>query len=368
MTITRGPVKAGIKVGIYGTEGVGKTTFAARFPGAVFIDTEGSTKHMDVARFDPPESLGGVMDQLSYVLGHPDQIGTVVIDTVDWLEKYIFRAVCEEKKIQNIEDMGFGKGYVFAKQKMQGLLELLDLITQRGIHVVLVCHSMIRKFELPDEMGSYDRYMLKLNEKNIAPLVKEWVDILLFVNYQTDIVTDSDGKTKKGRGGQKRMMYANHSACWDAKNRFGLPDEMPFDYGQIAHLFGEAKPVEAVHTEEPAPAKAPEAKATVETVEKVPEVKKKAAQKAEWKPAPRTEDMTSDNPEKDQALATLWDRMQLCGVPDSAVLRAVVSEKGYYDIAVPVNEYDLDFIRDVLIEAWDQVNSLCQTKIHDLPF
>ena len=106
----------------------------------------------------------------------------------------------------------------------------------------------------------------------------------------------------------------------------------------------------------------------METVEKVPEVKKKAAKKAEWKPAPRTEDMTSDNPEKDQALATLWDRMQLCGVPDSAVLRAVVSEKGYYDIAVPVNEYDLDFIRDVLIEAWDQVNSLCQTKIHDLPF
>lgn len=367
MNISRGPVKTAIRVGIYGTEGVGKTTFAANFPGAVFIDTEGSTKHLDVARFDSPESLNDVLDQLNYVVGNPDKIGTVVIDTVDWLERLLFKAVCDEKKIQNIEDIGYGKGYVYAKQKMQGLLDLLDLIIARGIHVVLVCHSMIRKFELPDEMGSYDRYMLKLNEKNIAPLIKEWVDMLLFVNYKTDIVTAADGKTKKGKGGQKRVMYANHNACWDAKNRFGLPDEMPFDYGQIAHLFGESAPVEPVTVDEkkpePEPIKVPEKKATVQTVAKVPEPKKAAGT-----PMPRPDEMKSDNPEKDKALGQLWAKMQLSNVPDTAALRAVVSEKEYYDIAVPVNEYDLDFIRDVLIEAWDQVNGLCQSKIHDLPF
>ena len=50
MNITRGKVKTAIKMLVYGPEGVGKTTFAAQMPGAVFIDTEGSTKHMDVAR------------------------------------------------------------------------------------------------------------------------------------------------------------------------------------------------------------------------------------------------------------------------------------------------------------------------------
>ena len=362
MTISRGPVKTtGIKVGIYGTEGVGKTTFASQFPGAVFIDTEGSTRHMDVARFDAPESLKDVLEQLDYVVGHPDEIGTVVIDTVDWLEKFIFRAVCEEKSLKNIEDMGYGKGYVFAKQKLQGLLELLDLITKRGIHVVLVCHSMIRKFELPDEMGSYDRYMLKLNEKNIAPLIKEWVDMLLFVNYRTDIVTDADGKTKKGKGGQKRIMYANHSACWDAKNRFGLPDEMPFDYSQIAHLFGDAKPVEAVEI----PEKKPEtvsAKAIVEAVNNVPKPKKKES------PAPRPESMQSDDPEKDRLLGRLYSMMVTDGVEDPTVVQAVVAEKDYYDLTVPIRDYDKDFISDVLIEAWGQVKDLCLTKIHDLPF
>ena len=124
MNITRGPVKTAKKIGIYGPEGVGKSSYAANFPGAVFIDTEGSTKHMDVARFDPPVELGDVINDLNYVLANPKQFGTVVIDTVDWLEKLIFQAVCTEKKINNIEDLGYGKGYIYAKQKFQQILEI----------------------------------------------------------------------------------------------------------------------------------------------------------------------------------------------------------------------------------------------------
>ena len=94
MNITRGPVKkGGIKMLVYGTEGVGKTTFVANLPGCVFIDTEGSTRHMDVARFDDPQELCDVLEALNYVLGHPEDFGTVVIDTVDWLEKLIFTNV-----------------------------------------------------------------------------------------------------------------------------------------------------------------------------------------------------------------------------------------------------------------------------------
>lgn len=377
MNISRGPQKTAIRTCIYGVEGVGKTTFASNFPGCVFIDTEGSTKHMDVARFDAPESLNDVMDQLAWVLGNPEKIGTVVIDTVDWLERLIFKAVCDEKKIQNIEDIGYGKGYVYAKQKMQGILDILDQIIARGVHVVLVCHSMIRKFEQPDEMGSYDRYTLKLNEKNIAPIVKEWVDMLLFVNYKTDVITGSDGKTKKGKGGQKRVMYANHSACWDAKNRFGLPDEMPFEYDQIAHLFGEAKPVEAEEIPEERiepgeevilPHIRKDAPAEVAKVASVPDAAGKKPKKISQTPAERPDYMKSDNPEKDAMLQKLWDLMIRDGVEDPTIVQAVVAEKEYYDLATPIRDYDTEFISDVLIEAWGQVNSLCQTKIHDLPF
>lgn len=56
MEITRGKIQKAKKVVIYGPEGIGKSTFAARFPGAVFIDTEGSTNDMDVARLPRPTS------------------------------------------------------------------------------------------------------------------------------------------------------------------------------------------------------------------------------------------------------------------------------------------------------------------------
>jgi len=372
MNITRGPVKTAKKIGIYGPEGVGKSSYAANFPGAVFIDTEGSTKHMDVARFDPPVELSDVINDLNYVLANPKQFGTVVIDTVDWLEKLIFQSVCTEKKINNIEDLGYGKGYIYAKQKFQQILEILDMVVAQGVHVVLICHSIIRKFEQPDEMGSYDRYMLKLNEKNIAPLVKEWVDMLLFCNYKTDIVTAQDGKTKKARGGQKRIMYANHSACWDAKNRFGLPDEMPMEYAEIAHLFGDAAPVESQEIEEPKaePVEVKkDAPATVEKASTIPLAPaKKPAKKKDEKPTTRPDFLCSDNPDKDALLEDLWRLMIRDGVYDPTVIQAVVAEKDYYDLTTPIKDYDSEFIDGCLIGAWEKVRGLALTKQHDLPF
>lgn len=374
MNITRGPVKSAIKMLVYGPEGVGKTTFAAQAPGAVFLDTEGSTRHMDVARFDPPDNMVDILECLNYTLAHPDQVKTLVIDTVDWLEKYIFNNVCLEKKIQNIEDMGYGKGYIYAKQKMQQLLELLQAIVDRGVNVILVCHSTIRKFEQPDEMGSYDRYMLKLNEKNIAPLVKEWVDLMLFVNYRTNIVTDSDGKTKKGTGGQKRIMYANHTACWDAKNRFGLPDEMPFEFDQVAHLFNMMEPVTApvgsiedVLNTDPIEIKR-DAPAEVDTMAQLPKEPKKPAKKPKGPPPERPESMKSDNPDKDMLLEKLWGMMALNAVLDPMLIQVVCAKKGYYDVKTPVNEYEIDFIDGCLIEAWDKVFELVKEEMEALPF
>ena len=374
MNISRGKIQSALKVGIYGPEGVGKTTFAAQFPGAVFIDTEGSTRHMDVARFDAPDELGDVINEICYVVGHPAEVGTLVIDTVDWLEKLLFDAVCAENKWKSIEEPGYGKGYVAARQKMQQLLAMLDQVIAVGVNVVLVCHSFIRKFEQPDEMSSYDRYMLKLNEKNIAPLIKEWTDLLLFVNYKTDVVKVEKTNTVKGRGGQKRVMYATHTASWDAKNRFGLPDEMPFDFDQIANLFKKVEPmnqkpqqtIEDVLNTNPIEIKK-DAPADVDTLARLPEEKPKKGKKPA-DPPERPESMKHDDPEKDQLLSDVWERMAKNAILDPMVIQAVCAERGYYDAAVPIRDYDTDFIEGCLIEAWDTVLGLALTKQHDLPF
>ena len=85
----------------------------------------------------------------------------------------------------------------------------------------------LSKFEQPDEMGAYDRWELKLNKKD-APLFKEWADMMLFLNYKTTVALSNSGKAKATGG--KRVVYATHSPCWDAKNRHGLPDEFDLDY------------------------------------------------------------------------------------------------------------------------------------------
>ena len=104
-----------------------------------------------------------------------------------------------------------------------------------GKNIVIVAHAAMRKFEQPDEMGAYDRWELKLSKKT-APLIKEWADMVLFMNYKNNIVEDPKTKSKKAVGG-KRIMYATHSPTYDAKNRFGLPDSMDADFSEIAHIF-----------------------------------------------------------------------------------------------------------------------------------
>ena len=362
MNITTGKKQTPLKVVVYGPEGVGKTTFGSRFPGAVFIDTEGSTSHMDVARTDTPKTWPELMEQVKWFNENADKLGTLVIDTLDWSERLAVRDVCLEKKIESIEDIPYGRGWVFVKDRFAKLLETLDELRNKGVNIVLIAHSQVKKFELPDEMGSYDRYMLKLNEKNVSPLVKEWSDMLLFVNFKTDVITDKDGKVKKGKGGQKRYMYTQHQACWDAKNRFGLDDPLPFDYEKIAHLFSECPPVHPTTDEEKIEPMEPVSlphltKAKVTKADKVPPI-----------PADRPDSMKSDDPEKDQLLARLWEIMLKDKVPDPLIVQAVVAEKEYYDLTVPIRDYDKDFIEGCLIEAWDAVNKLCQTKINDLPF
>ena len=60
--------------------------------------------------------------------------------------------------------------------------------------------------------------------------------MLLFCNYKTYVVT-TENNTKNAQGG-KRVIYTSHHACWDAKNRYGLPDEIDLDFKAISHLFG----------------------------------------------------------------------------------------------------------------------------------
>lgn len=228
LNITKGRIDRAVKTVIYGSEGIGKSTFASHYPDPVFIDTEGGTAQMDIRRIEKPATWNELIADIEEVAK------TLVIDTADWAEQLCVAHVCEKYKQNSIESFGYGKGYTYLAEEWARFLAACDKVIAAGIHVVIVAHAKQRKQELPDEAGAFDRWEMKLT-KQVAPLLKEWADLLLFLNYRTYVVT-TETNSKKAQGG-KRVMFTTHHPCWDAKNRHGLPDELDLDFKNIAHIY-----------------------------------------------------------------------------------------------------------------------------------
>lgn len=321
--ISTGKVHTAVKTVIYGAEGIGKTTLAAQFPQPLFIDTEGSTKQLDVARLPAPSSWEMLLQELDFVR-EKRPCATVVIDTVDWAEQLCIADLCAKNGKSGIEDFGYGKGWEFEKESFGKFLNKLTEVINAGINVTLTAHAALRKFEQPDEMGSYDRWEMKLGSKTtnkISPLIKEWADIVLFCNYKTMVVqTDKEGKKHKAQG-NRRVMYTQHHPCWDAKNRYGLPEEIPMEYAQIAHIYAPAQTVPA-----PVPVQPPEARpAPVQPTEPAAGIPK-----------------------------ALADLMAASGITEQQI-RAAVAMKGYFPEDMPISAYPEDFVSGVLVGAWSQI-------------
>ncbi len=259
ITISRGIIPAAARIALYGIEGVGKTWLVAGCPFPAFADTEGGTAHLDVARFPRPRNWADLVAIVHHMLTAEHDYKTLVIDSIDWAEKLLIEEVCRKANKDGLEDFGYGKGLVYLAEEFARFLALLEKLRDRGIHVVLVGHATIRKFEAPDAAGAYDRYELKLT-KQVAALVKEWVDALLFVNFVTK-VTEKDGK-QRAVGGRERIIHTTHTAAWDAKNRYGLDEKLPCVAASLAPIFARvATP--------PAPTPPPTTPATVAVVSKM---------------------------------------------------------------------------------------------------
>lgn len=393
MEITRGKIKKAKKVVIYGPEGIGKSTFASRFPDPVFIDTEGSTNDMDVARLPRPTSWTMLLEEVDYIRKTPKVCRTLVIDTIDWAEMMCIEHICDKHQKNGIESFGYGNGYVYVKEEFGKFLNKLSDVIEAGINVVLTAHAQLRKFEQPDEMGAYDRWELKLGKKTssqTSPLVKEWADMLLFANYKTySVAVDDKGKKHKAQGG-KRVMYTTHHPCWDAKNRYSLPEECEFDYSVIAGIIenrndGTGKSQEDRKQEksvqEPQRQAVPrqETPGFMDIPEGVPEqmefdtipvgpggkTEEKPPYTAPDKPVPKDSVFHVD----DRIPKALRDLMEEKLVSEEE-LQKVVANQGYYPQSTPIMNYDPDFISGVLVGAWPQVYQMIMKlrESYEIPF
>lgn len=372
MEIITGKLLSAQKICVYGPEGIGKSTFAAQFPNVLFIDTEGSTKHMDVARTPKPSSWQMLLDQVQYVKQNPTSFQTLAIDTADWAEQLCITSICAKHQKQGIEDFGYGKGYIYLAEEFGRLLNKLEELVEMGINVVVTAHAKMRKFEQPDEMGAYDRWELKL-QKQTGPLLKEWADMVLFANYKTTVVNvDGQGANKgknKAQGG-KRVMFTTHHPCWDAKNRHNLPLELPFDFQQIVHCLPGmvATPPTQVETvkEEPKetahPIEQPKEDSKVDTqmleAEGFTEIIEPEQQEMKVTEMPNS---SNDYQVPEGIPKSLADLMKEKEVTELEI-QEVVAKKKYFPKDTPIRNYPIDFIEGVLVQAWPQVFAMIDAE------
>jgi len=231
-----GKAPAPRRVMLYGTHGIGKSTFASCAPKPIFLQTEDGLGEIDCDKLPLVTTFAEAMGALSelYTEKHPYQ--TIVVDSLDWLERLIWAEVCRKRNVENIEEIGYAKGYVFSLTQWREFLEGLSALrADRGMTAVLIAHARIERFENP-ETESYDRYVPRLH-KLAAAIVQEWCDEVLFATYKVYTKQSDEGFNRKrtqGVGSGERIIRTQERPAHVAKNRLNLPDELPLDWNTYA--------------------------------------------------------------------------------------------------------------------------------------
>jgi hypothetical protein len=223
---------------IYGTEGIGKSTTASQAPKPIFVQTEDGLDQIDCHSFPRARTYPEVVAALSELYSEKHRFETVVIDSLDWLERLIWDAVCQDYGVKSIEkaDGGYAKGYTHALTQWREVLDGLDALrNERGMAVVLLAHAKVEKFEDPESVA-YDRYSPRLH-KHAAALVTEWCDAVLFATrkFRTESEDAGFNRTRSiavalGTDGGERVLRTVGGPSCVAKNRYSLPAELPLSW------------------------------------------------------------------------------------------------------------------------------------------
>ena len=229
------------RIMVYGTEGIGKSTLAARAPQPVFVQTEDGLGEIDCHKFPLAGTFDDVIAALTELHAEEHDFQSIVVDSLDWLERLIWDAVCETYGAKSIEkvDGGYGKGYIYALSPWRQFLDRLSALHKdRCMAVILIAHAKIEKFEDP-ESSPYDRYSPRLH-KHAGALLTEWCDAVLFATRKLRTQTEDTGFGRKrtiahavGKDGGERVLRTVGGPSCVAKNRYDLEPELPLEWNAL---------------------------------------------------------------------------------------------------------------------------------------
>lgn len=223
-TIQRGRVALPPRLILYGQEGIGKSTFAASFPSPIFIQTEDGLAEIGADRFPLAESFEDVRDNLDALIAEPNDYRTIVVDSLDWLERLIWDKVCEDNKVTTIEAIGYGKGYTMALTYWRDVLDRLAELRKQKKILLLLAHAVAEDYTDPEVVG-LKRFTPRLH-KSARSLLAEYVDAVL-------LATRLYGAAKGGDATNPRVVRTEATPFQVAKSRYSIPPILPLDASSV---------------------------------------------------------------------------------------------------------------------------------------
>jgi hypothetical protein len=228
---------------IYGAEGRGKTTLAARFPKPLALLLErGLPRGVSVDAVVDINSFDAVMAVLREIYTIPGDYRSLLIDTVDALEAQLIENLCTKNGWKNIETPPYGKGWVAADEEWRRFIRAITAIRDKhGMTVVLTCHSTVERIEDP-RAPTYTAYQPRLH-KRARGLVMDCADAIFFLAEDLRVVTDDAGFRERTRAATdtRRFLFTEGRPAFAAKNRFGMPEKIPisvdFDFSAFAQYW-----------------------------------------------------------------------------------------------------------------------------------
>lgn len=226
-----------VRMVIYGTAGVGKTTFATRRPGTIVLRTEdGLSAIGDVDAFDDvATSYTDLASAIDFLAEGDHSYKHLVLDSADWAEKLLEAEVAKEAGLKEFnlqaKELAYGRGNQAVGQKWRYLLQGFDALrNERGMSVILVAHSQVKRFDDPTT-DAYDRYTLDLNKESAAVLT-EWADIVGFAGFRVSVKEEQvgiNGKKKRGISSGERFLFTQETPAFIAKSRYYFDGPQPLD-------------------------------------------------------------------------------------------------------------------------------------------
>ena len=240
------------RVVLYGTSGIGKTTFGAMAPNPIFIPTEDGAAAVSVPTFPLIRAWKnaegtGLIDAFSVLASSEHNFQTVVLDSAEWTENILKEQVAKDHGLEvydtNHKALAYGRGGRALEEYWRKICDSFTYLRDhRNMGVIILAHSQVKRFDDPTT-EAYDRYILDLM-KDSAAVLTEWADIVLFANTQTAVIEEKvgiGGSKKRGVGPSERFMYTQETPAFKAKCRWPVPPKLPLSYPVLSSELEKSK-------------------------------------------------------------------------------------------------------------------------------